>query len=51
MPLTKVNKMNVIIRKKETHSDFFQFLHGAFFSPVKSTFLKVITKTSHHGQV
>ena len=42
MPLNKVHKMNVIIRKKQTHSDLAQFLHGACFSPVKSTFLKEI---------
>ena len=46
MPLTKLHKMNVIIRKKQTHSDLDQFLHGACFSPVKSTFLKSI-KNKH----
>ena len=28
MPLTKVHKMNVIIRKGQMHSDLAQFLHG-----------------------
>ena len=44
MPLTKKHKMNVIIRKKETHSNLAQFLHGVCFSSVRSTFIKAIKK-------
>ena len=29
MTLTKIHKMNVILRKKETHSYLNQFLHGS----------------------
>ena len=46
MPLTKVHKMDVIIRKGKMHSDLAQFLHGACFSPVKITFIKAI-KNKH----
>ena len=37
-------KLNVIIRKKEPKANLATFLHGACWSPVKSTFLKAIEK-------
>ena len=36
--------MSVIIQKKKTHTELIQYLHSANFSPVKSTFEKVIKK-------
>ena len=33
---------NVIIRKKQTHSDLTDFLHATCFSPVISTFLQAV---------
>ena len=39
-------KINIIIRKKQTHLDLARFLHAACFSPVPSTFIKAI-KNNH----
>ena len=36
------NKLNVIIHKKSTNIELAQFLHGACFSPPKSTFIQAI---------
>ena len=38
------SKLNVIIRKKQTHMDLIKYLHAACFSPVKSTFRNAIKK-------
>ena len=35
-------KSNVIIRKRQTHSDLVQFSYGACFAPVVSTWIKAI---------
>ena len=40
--LPQQHKLAVIIRKKQTHQDLVQYLHGACFSPVKSTWIKAI---------
>ena len=46
------HKLNVIIQKKEPKANLATFLHGACWSPVKSTFLMAIEKiTSQLGQV
>ena len=36
--------LNVILRKQETRGDLADFLHGACFLPVISTFLKAVEK-------
>ena len=36
--------MPVIIQNKNTHTDLLQYLHATSFSPVKSTFAKVVKK-------
>ena len=36
------HKLNVILRKKQTHMELVNYLHAACFSPVKSTFVKAI---------
>ena len=38
--------LNVIIRRKQTHSELADFLHAACFSPVVSTFLHAV-KNNH----
>jgi hypothetical protein len=38
------NKINVIIRKKQTHMELAQYLHAACFSPVTSTFVRAIKR-------
>ena len=35
-------KCNVILRKRQTHSDLAEYLHAACFGPVQSTFTKAI---------
>ena len=42
--LNQEQKLNVIIRKKEPKANLASFLHGAAWSPVKSTFLTAIEK-------
>ena len=36
------NAMNIIIRKKEPQKQLVQFLHAAYFSPIKTVFIKAI---------
>ena len=46
------HKLNVILRKKQTHVELASYLHAACFSPVPSTFIKAIKKdTSKAGPV
>ena len=40
----KTPKLNIILRKKETHMNLVKYLHAACFSPVPSTFKKAIKK-------
>ena len=40
----KDQKVALIIRKKETHSDLAKYLHAACYSPVKSTWKQAIKK-------
>ena len=38
------SKLNIILRKKETHMNLIKYLHASCFSPVPSTFKKAIKK-------
>ena len=42
IPIAITEKLNVILRKTKTKKDFVDFLHGAMFSPVPSTWIKGI---------
>ena len=43
-PIRNHDKLCVILRKKQTHSQLINYLHGACFSPVKVTFLHAIQR-------
>ena len=44
--IAKQQRLNVIIRKKQTHKELAQYLHAACISPKPSTFIKAI-KNDH----
>ena len=39
-------KVSVIIKRKETHTDLMKYLHACCFSPVSSTWIKAITNNN-----
>ena len=40
------HRMNVILRKKQTHVQLAEYLHRAYFSPTKTKFTKAIRRNN-----